>query len=271
MNYHAMFTSLRKRVSHGLSFTLNWTWSHALDTAGQAFDANAGPVSNPFDPSFDYGDAFTDVRHVVQGYGTYDLPLPQTNRFTSGWSTSFIYTARTGFPLSVHQGGDIFGNFLLFGNAPETVPARGSLDLNEGVHGGVAGSGGVGIAGDPATGGTGLNLFSDPEAVFNNFRHFLLSKDKRGNRGSVRGLGFWNLDFSVRKRTRITESTDLVVSVDFFNIFNHPHFNNPGDGTGMSFLSPSNFGVISSQATGDANAADFAGPRRIQFGLRFEF
>jgi hypothetical protein len=39
----------------------------------------------------------------------------------------------------------------------------------------------------------------------------------------------------------------------------------------LSLLSPAAFGVISSQLTGNPARGDFAGPRRIQFGLRVDF
>ena len=78
----------------------------------------------------------------------------------------------------------------------------------------------------------------------------------------VRGLGFWKLDFSVAKTTALSERLGLTLNFDFFNLFNHPHFNDPS----LSILEPPGFGVITSQVTGN-----FTGPRRIQIGLRLEF
>ena len=125
----------------------------------------------------------------------------------------------------------------------------------------------MGTSGNPATRGTGLNLFADPAVVFNSLRPFLLSQDTRSARGSIRGLGFWNLDTSLGKSTAITERVKMTFAADFFNIFNHPGFADPS----LSLLSSTSFGVISSQLTGNASRGDFAGPRRIQFGLRFDF
>ena len=150
---------------------------------------------------------------------------------------------------------------------PRASPGLAWFRAGGGLHKGVAGSGGVGTTGNPATGGTGLNLFADPAASFNVLRPFLLSQDFRTARGSLRGLGFWNLDMSVGKSTSITERVKAVFAADFFNIFNHPSFADPA----LSILSNTSFGVISSQLTGNPARGDFAGPRRIQFGLRFEF
>src|SRR5262249_53288339 len=136
-----------------------------------------------------------------------------------------------------------------------------------GLHSGIRGSGGIGTTGNPATGGTGLSLFADPAAVFGSLRPFLIGQDTRTSRGSFRGLGFWNLDFSVGKSTTITERVKMSFAADFFNIFNHPDFADPS----LSLINATSFGVISSQLTGNAARGDFAGPRRVQLGLRFDF
>lgn len=59
--------------------------------------------------------------------------------------------------------------------------------------------------------------------------------------------------------------------MDFFNRFNYTIFNDPGDAyNAMSLLDSPNFGVITDQA-GSPQNGDFAGPRRVQAGLRVEF
>lgn len=242
-NYHAFFLSLNKRLSRGLSFVLNWTWSHCFDQFGTLEDTGGAQRTNPFNPDFDYGDCLIDRRHVVQSYGVYELPLPRTSKLLGGWYTSWILTASTGAP------------FLI--DAHEITPGP----HETGLHRGVAGSGGVGTAADPARGGTGQNLFADPAAVFNNLRFVLISQDgRRSNRGAFRNLGAWNLDFSLGKRTAVTERLASVFAFDFFNIFNHVNFSaNPFF---TSLGTPTTFGVI----TDPTNA-----PRALQFSFRLEF
>lgn len=266
-NYNALFFSVEKRFSKGLQLNANYTWAHGLDTSSNTADANASAWSTPFNPGFDYADSLSDLRHVFKLYGFYELPSLKKSRLFSGWYTSFIYIARSGFPVPVTQGGDVFGSPAIFGSTTESVPGVKSLPAGGGLHEGVAGSRGVGTSGNPATRGTGLNLFADPAVVFNSLRPFLLSQDTRSARGSIRGLGFWNLDTSLGKSTAITERVKMTFAADFFNIFNHPGFADPS----LSLLSSTSFGVISSQLTGNASRGDFAGPRRIQFGLRFDF
>ncbi|MGH9817830.1 MAG: hypothetical protein ACRD6I_17295, partial [Candidatus Acidiferrales bacterium] len=90
----------------------------------------------------------------------------------------------------------------------------------------------------------------------------LLTQDTRSGFGVLRGLPHWNVDFSLGKKTTVTERVGFVFTFDFLNVFNHVEFNNPSTDLG----DPSSFGVLNSQFGGSQN-----GPRRIQFGLRVEF
>ncbi len=132
------------------------------------------------------------------------------------------------------------------------------MNFVNGVNASVAGSNGVGTSGDPTRGGAGLNLFSNPEAAFNDFRPILLSVDGRNGRDLVRGLSHWNVDLSVGKKTRVTERLQVVFTFDMINAFNHVEFVDPV----LSLQSRANFGVLSTQ---------YGTPRAIQLGLRFEF
>jgi hypothetical protein len=261
-NYNGFFLQLNKRFSHGVSMSANWTWSHGKDT-GTSIADDFGELSYPYDPGFDYSDSRTDVRHVVKAYGTWELPWLRDRRLLGGWTTSFIFLARTGLFEYVNTGAAIFGagTNVSFPIVGPSSPIDGSVNRN------VPGSGGVGTSGDPASGGTGLNMFEDPERVYGMFRPFLLSQDTRNYTGALRGLGIWNLDVSVAKSTRLTPQVMLRTGFDFFNLFNHPSFDSPS----TRLDSPQNFGVITSQSSANEARANFVGPRRIQFFMRLEF
>jgi hypothetical protein len=273
-NYNALFVSLAKRPTHGLSFKLNYTLSKNLAPPIGISDSGTGSCMNPFDRNYCYGPALSDRRHGLNFYGTYDLPFgkgqrfgggvsPRLNKLIGGWSTSTILTYFSGLPLSVYAGGQPFGNACC---GDESAPLSRDPRADEGRHGGVSGSNGVGVAGDPAAGGSGLNLFSNPEAVFNSFRYFKISEDGRGSRGVIRGLPRFTWDLSVAKYTAVTERIGVRFSFDFFNVANHPLFNDPF----LNLLDPASFGVINSQP-GDPGNGDYWTPRRCQFGLRIEF
>jgi hypothetical protein len=266
-NYHAFFATLRKRTSHGLTFAINYTLAKSLDDIGSVQNIPVEPSSS-FDHAIDYGPSFFDHRHVVTANWVYELPFGSGARFSignqllnkviGGWYFSGIFKAASGLPLTVAEsyeawgGGDTLG-LIASGAIPFNKP-----DFGNSVHSGVPGSGGVGTDGDPATGGSGLNIFANPEATFADFRPIQISKDARSARGVLRGLHYWNFDLSLTKRTPVTDRVALLFSADFLNAFNHVVLNDPT----LSMLDPASFGVISSQANN---------PRSIQFGLRLEF
>lgn len=272
-NYHAMFFTLRNRTWHGLQFDVNYTLSKSLDQAGNVQN-NLALISTGFDPWVDYGAALSDRRHVFNGIFQYELPAGAgkpwsssrgwVNNVIGGWYVSGIFRAFTSLPYTVTDNAGVFGGSLASINQP-AIPLVAPGSLGAGVHSGVTGSGGVGTTGNPAAGGSGLNLFADPEAAFNSFRRILLSVDGRTGQGNhFRGPGFWNLDLRLGKQTRISERFSYEFSFDFFNVFNHVNLAAPS----LSLNSPASFGVFTSQFT-PPNRTD--GARWIQFGSRLRF
>jgi hypothetical protein len=85
-------------------------------------------------------------------------------------------------------------------------------------------------------------------------------------RGSIPGPKFIDFDFGISKAFRITERTKLRFDANFFNIFNHPNFTNPGTGAdGANNFSDPNFGQSLS------TYGDTGGHRVTQLALRFDF
>jgi len=269
--YSGVFFTLRKRLSHGLTFDLNYTIAKALDQIGM-YQNNIATFSTSFFPNLDYGPTLFDRRHVFNADWFYDLPFGRGRRFgvesgvldklIGGWYFSGIFTANSGLPLLVCQspyayGGDPQGWGTCTGAIPLVKPNYGNS-----VHSPVAGSGGIGTNADPnrcvPACGTGLNLFADPEAVLKSFRKILVSEDMRSGRGVLRGLPRWNLDFSLGKKTKVTESVQIVLTFDFLNLTNRVEFTNPS----LDMRSPAAFGVFTSQGNT---------PRAIQLGFRVEF
>lgn len=261
-NYNGMFVTLHKRTSHGLTFDVNYTLSRSLDQIGliQNFITQ---FSSSFQPDIDYGPSEFDRTHILNSNFLYELPFGGGRHFSAGnwldkviggWYTSGIYTASSGVPQSVFQGAGVFGGgtFTTTGAIPRTRPNFGN-DVNRGV----AGSPTVGTVGNPATGGSGISAFSNPEQAFNNFRHANIATDGRGGRGVLRGFSRWNFDMSLGKETKIGERVRFAISADFFNLFNRVQFFNPF----LDFTNKAGFGVVT----------DAFGSRQIQFGARIEF
>lgn len=266
-NYHAMFVTVRKRTSHGFAWDFNYTMAKSTDTFGLNQENTAFSWTSPFFREFDEEPSIFDVRHVFNIHGYYELPFGRGKYFSTesnildkiigGWHVSGIFVGSSGLPLCVVAGGN-------FGSLTGGTCAIGAQKITENSlvannsAGGVAANGDQTCGSTGCTGGNGFNMFSDPAAVFNNFRFPTMTGDTRHGFGHVRGFPRWNVDLSIGKKTTVAERYSIVFTLDFLNAFNHMEFNNPG----LSLTDPDNFGVVTSQ---------FGGSRRIQFGLRVEF
>ena len=77
-------------------------------------------------------------------------------------------------------------------------------------------------------------------------------------RGSLRGPGAYNIDLSLFKDFKFSESRNLQFRLEAFNLFNHPQFANPAN----TVDSPGVSGTI----TSTINSA-----REVQLALKFSF
>ncbi len=278
-NYHSMIVTLRNRGWHGLQFDLNYTFSRSLDQIGTVQNS-ASYYASSFNRSLEYGPSFFDRTHIFNGIFNYDVPLggshrigghnPFLKRVLGGWYMDGIYRHSSGIPVTVAESGEVFGAGNIFGISNAAIPTVNPSSLGYGVHGGVAGGtnptyGPTGTAGDPAAGGSGINVFASPQTAIDKFRKILISQDGRTGRGNpLRGFPFWNLDYRLGKETTITERFKFQFAADFFNIFNHPTFLDPF----LDLTNPKNFGVVTDQLV-PANRN--AGSRWIQLSVRVSF
>jgi hypothetical protein len=135
------------------------------------------------------------------------------------------------------------------------VPFTGSNS----AHYNVTVASGAGINGNASTGGSGINMFEDPNAIKAEFRRLILGLDHDGGgTGIVRGFGTWNLDMTLSKDFRAKERVGATLMFQFTNVLNHFQPSNPT----LNIDSPASFGVVTSQANS---------PRQMQFGLRIRF
>jgi hypothetical protein len=260
-NYNAGFISFAKSLSDGLQFSANWTWSHAI--GNQGVDQQSGSSANsPYNLNLDKSSEPFDRQHVVNIWSYYQLPFGRSqhlangfvDRVAGGWAVSGIFTFFTGTPMHINADGD-YGAYTSNGTA---AICTAQLHGSEGQNSGVAGSNGIATSGNPATGGSGLNLFANPAAVFNSCSRPLLSVNAQIPFDELRAIPRWNLDFSAIKQIRITERQRIEFSAQFLNLFNVVNFNNPT----LNLNSATNFGVFTSQANN---------PRRVLLGLRYLF
>ncbi len=268
-SYNAGFVSLKMRQYKGFALSGNFTWAHSLDNGVVNQDIDSY-VPNSYNTKYGWGNSVFDRKFVLNLMGLYTMPFHATNRVlnqvVNGWALAPIFNWYTGLPLRVANGsGQEFGQGAttagvgavlmapnIFGNSAHQNVTGGSVTIN-----GVSTS--VGTNGNPATGGSGLNLFGDPASVFADFRFVRLSQDTTSSSYVLRGQNRWNVDMTLSRKFKVTESKGISINAQFFNIFNHVQYS---DAASLSLASPLAFGVITSQ---------YNTPRRIEIGLHIDF
>ena len=103
-NFNGGFLTLQKRMTHGLEFTVNYMYSHALaDNIGEG-----GSVSDPTNLRRDYGNADNDTRHNLVIQGIYQ---PSINAHSWHWLNGFELSSMTfvnsGYPINPIAGTDL--------------------------------------------------------------------------------------------------------------------------------------------------------------------
>src|SRR3954469_21738750 len=104
-NYHSLQTSLRLRDMHGLTSTVNYTYSHSIDDAsdGQDYVPDATQPDNSFCRRCERASSNFDQRHHFTWTMHYALPSGNTWKpLTSGWSVDNVVTLSAGQPVNIN-------------------------------------------------------------------------------------------------------------------------------------------------------------------------
>ncbi len=267
-NYNAAFVGLTIRDWKGLTARSNFTWSHTLGTGAEIHARSSRSVVDPWDIEANYGVQDFDIRFLYNLSVVYDMPFYKNQkgfvgRVLGGWSVSPLITAQSGLPLRVTFSANCqsFGEMnCSSGSSWENAPFAKEYTGGNTAHKDLVLNGTVGLNTNPTVSrGTGINMFTNPDEVYSQFRRLVLGLDHRGGgAGPIRGLPRWNLDLSVAKDIKFTERMGMTFSAQFANVLNHFQ---PSDPT-LNIDSPATFGVINGFAID---------PRQIEFGLRFRF
>ncbi|HEX4594573.1 MAG TPA: carboxypeptidase regulatory-like domain-containing protein [Bryobacteraceae bacterium] len=280
-NYNAAFVAFTVKDFHGLTARSNFTFGRALGTGSVTQSSSSITVPNPYDFNTfgSYGVQPFDIKVTYSLLMLYQPPIMRTQKgilghILGGWTFAPLFTARSGQPMRVSVGGNAqaFGE-IYSGQSANYEEAAGNGPF---TGGNVAnynvpiptGSSAKGVA---SSGTSGVNLFADPLAVYNEFRRPLLGQDMNsGGAGVIRGFPFWNLDATISKDFRVTEQIGATLSFQFVNILNHFVPLDPGAGTGNGAINidtPSSWGVVTNQYTTPNGAQN----RSMEFGLRIRF
>ena len=280
--YNGLQLQARKTsASHGIQFGANYTYARNMTDADAVWSAPgaSGGVSptNPGCIKCEYAPASYAVAQRFVANFEYTLPFAHwraaPKRLTGGWSVLGIFSTQSGFPYTVtgpygslQYGYDAFDGvgarpFYLqkATRSPALKPGCGPQLLSDAVIGMDPTT--CALPGDPKAaplGGIGTGYFDIPTVQSPVNGNSVLPNPGNLGRNTLRGPGWSNVDFSVIKDTRITESKTLQFRAEFFNLFNQVDFQTPG---GMT-LGSGSFGKLTSTIYPE---------REIQLGLKFIF
>ncbi len=250
-SYNALQVDATHRLSKGLQFRGNYTWSKNLDinsalTGAQA-NNQAQMVMDRNDLRRDWGPSALNITSQSSISARYDLPFGHgqhwlgnvngvAGKLVTGWQLNGIGTFLTGFPFTPLTGSNRSGD------GDTRNPDRPSINPSF----------------------TGPVLLGNPDQWFNPSAFKLQTPGTWGNlgRGTLTGPGLADVDLSVFKNTGITENTSLQFRAELFNLLNRSNFGPPNTIVfSRGAISPS-AGLITTTATS---------PRQVQLGLKLIF
>ena len=248
-DYNSLQVTARKRMSHGLNFELNYTWSHCLDeTSNGVFNFGGNNAQSPIPGELyrDHGACDFDFRHVLNGFYTYQLPFHSSNailnKFVGGWQFSGTVLYHTGQPFTMYTptnsdatvdtSGPLFGNRIP--GQPLYNKANIGTDCVNNPAGCVTNAGNVQWLNPNAYMGAvdpGTNMCVAPASslagvatsVANEATNAALCQSGTMGRNTLRSPNFSWEDFFLTKQFKLTEHVALSVDGQFFNVFNHPN------------------------------------------------
>jgi len=262
MNYNALQASFRQRLSRGLQYIANYTYSRAMTNSIGFYGAPG--INNPsayaqnvYNLSADYGPTGQDVRNAINFNLVYDLPLGRGRKFggnmplvldevVGGWKVSLTGIAYSGFPVTLTANNNSQVNSGAqrpnklrplkivnrsmnnwFGTDPSATPCT-----TPGVDNGVC------AYGQPAFGTFGT-----------------------ARTGSERAPNFQTYGASVTKDFTIWHEQQINFRADADNVFNNAYLGNP-----QNNITNTLFGNITNQGTPVRS-----NPRTMQLSVKYHF
>lgn len=226
-SYNALWATATKRLSRGLQFNASYTFSKSIDY--NSLNSQGVVIQDSYNLRDSRGLSDFDARHRFVISGLYELPF-RGNQFKEGWQLSTIVQLQSGNPVNI-----VVNNAAFTGTNNTVRPD---------VTGPVA-------------------IIGTPERWFDT-SPFVVPAGRFGNLGRnvVIGPGFNNTDFSVIKRTKLTETQLIEFRWEVFDLFNHVNFGQPQRVVGPTL------GQITNTRfpTGDSGSS-----RQMQFALKYKF
>jgi len=264
-NYSALQAVFVKRISSGLSFTSNYTWSHALSHEAYEFG---------IDPRIGRGNSYYNRRHAFIWAGDYDLPFgkgksigsdasPVMREIIGGFQLNAAFSWQSGLPFTacyneIGLDNDVAANDGCGPSFVNHVPGT-KIQLHKGKY-------------NPANNNVAYMPESPypltpPGTVNNSWGPWARpAAGTWGNLGrdALFGPGLVNVDSSLTKTIDLHEGYKLQFLFQAYNVFNHVNLNGPNSCVDCG----GNAGTIQSTLGSQFDGTTL---RRLQFAARFSF
>jgi len=272
-NYNALQIDLRQANWHGLQGDANYTWSHTLGlaTANNDYLAGADNFYTLRNLHLAYQPGTFDIRHVINTYGTYDLPFGKGKAFLSngtllneivgGITIGTVITYKTGAPFHLTGGYNTFNN----SDGGITLNGTSVSDLQNavGVHH---------IAGHTTSLVLDPKYFSSGAAGGTSNYSLVAPNTTAGTIGSIiwlHGPHSYLQNVAISKLIPIKERYALSLQGEFINVWNHPTWAAPSGTSPLSIQSTSF--ATSGVVTGTGGLQTPTGARQIELRGNFTF
>lgn len=253
-HFHGWQTSLRRQFRAGVSFSLNYMWSHAINDDSTGGGETDYPQISTC-RACDTASSDSDFRHTFSMNSVYRLPLGKGHALFSrkgiassvlgGWELSGTMSARSGAPVNVimTRAASAIPDGLSLENGtsyqrPDYVGGQSLTPANQSINNWIN-AGAFAVPANFTWGNAGRNL--------------------------VRGPRFWQADTALSRDFSIRERFVLRFRAEAFNVFNRAQFGSPNG----NFSSP-NFGQITTTVNGTSPTGSGT-PRQFQLAMRLSF
>jgi hypothetical protein len=286
-SYNSLQASVKRQMSHGFLFNVNYTWSHSIDdgstwhsgsTSANGAAGGEGFTTDPTHPQFDRGNSIYDIRQRLVINHVWQLPGQNLRGIggvvLGGWSLNGVWQFQSG------------AHWQPFRSSPANLSEITIVDPINNPNGSCTPadipSNCVNKGGDYLL-TRGRNERPDSSVPgFSGFNHNtwalgwaqggqanlpVLSAPCLGclgnlGRNTFVGPGIFQTDMSLTKNFRLTERFNLKFDASAFNVFNRTNFELATSGTtNKNNIASGKFGV----------AGGVIGQRTMQFGLKLSF
>jgi hypothetical protein len=302
-NYNGLQVSATQRTSHGLSFVLGYTYSHALGMSPDNWSFLT-PINSNNVRSL-YGNTEFDMRHRFTYSLTYAIPGIKTpGQLLQGWSLNSILTLQSSLPWGINDTTTDFSGtneisatgttgekWNFYGNPNDFKTTKALINTNYapalGFQSGIPYYPGTSnpacLTRSQAMGPLAVASLANLGCYANGSS--VLVPPAFGSYGTsgpdiFRSFPYANWDLSITKAWRFKERFRAQFRAEFFNVLNHPNISNTfgGPGGGNSYTDPSaaagasfGFRPETPDVTSSNPVLGSGGPRAMQLGLKLIF